>query len=114
MPTYEYYCTACGFEFEEFQSHARDVIEQVRTSKGLFPATSGEAVIHYSSLPWLQFTALSHARSFTFPDSSPKVSFGKMFLEEGRNKMPMSVHAHHALVDGNDVGQYVEKLEAIL
>jgi putative FmdB family regulatory protein len=22
MPTYEYYCTSCGFEFEEFQSIA--------------------------------------------------------------------------------------------
>ena len=26
MPTYEYYCTACGFEFEEFQSIASEPI----------------------------------------------------------------------------------------
>ncbi len=24
MPTYEYFCTECGFEFEEFQSIASD------------------------------------------------------------------------------------------
>jgi len=24
MPTYEYYCTSCGFEFEEFQSIASE------------------------------------------------------------------------------------------
>ena len=26
MPTYEYYCTDCGFEFEEFQSIASEPI----------------------------------------------------------------------------------------
>ena len=26
MPTYEYYCTGCGFEFEEFQSIASEPI----------------------------------------------------------------------------------------
>jgi putative FmdB family regulatory protein len=28
MPTYDYYCTECGFEFEEFQSIASDPIEE--------------------------------------------------------------------------------------
>ena len=27
MPTYEYYCTSCGFEFEEFQSIASEPIQ---------------------------------------------------------------------------------------
>jgi putative FmdB family regulatory protein len=27
MPTYEYYCTACEFEFEEFQSIAAEAIK---------------------------------------------------------------------------------------
>lgn len=27
MPTYEYYCTACAFEFEEFQSIAAEAIK---------------------------------------------------------------------------------------
>ena len=27
MPTYEYYCTACKFEFEEFQSIASEPIQ---------------------------------------------------------------------------------------
>ena len=26
MPTYEYYCSSCGFEFEEFQSIASEPI----------------------------------------------------------------------------------------
>ena len=27
MPTYEYYCTICGFEFEEFKSIASEPIQ---------------------------------------------------------------------------------------
>jgi putative FmdB family regulatory protein len=27
MPTYEYYCTACDFEFEEFQSIAAEPVK---------------------------------------------------------------------------------------
>ena len=27
MPTYEYYCTSCNFEFEEFQSIASEPIQ---------------------------------------------------------------------------------------
>jgi chloramphenicol O-acetyltransferase type A len=30
-------------------------------------------VIHFSAIPWLDFTSLSHARSYTFPDSCPKI-----------------------------------------
>ncbi|MEM7187663.1 MAG: CatA-like O-acetyltransferase [Bacteroidota bacterium] len=101
-------------KFERFQAEARKAIEVVQAEQGLLPAVSGEAVIHYSSLPWLRFTALSHARSFSFPDSAPKISFGKVVQENGRRTMPMSVHVHHGLADGSHVGAYVEKLEAIL
>jgi chloramphenicol O-acetyltransferase type A len=45
--------------------------------------------IHFSAIPWLNFTSLSHARSYTFPDSSPKISFGKMTISEnGKEPCP--------------------------
>ena len=34
MPTYEYYCTSCGFEFEEFQSIASEPINICPKCKG--------------------------------------------------------------------------------
>jgi chloramphenicol O-acetyltransferase type A len=39
---------------------------------------------------------LSHA---AFPDSCPKISFGKMTVSKKRT-MPMSIHVHHGLMDG--------------
>ena len=94
--------------FQEFQIHAKQVIEEIQKSSGLFPAFVGNTVIHFSSLPWIKFTALSHARNYSRPDSSPKISFGKMTEREGKKEMPVSIHVHHALVDGKDVGEYIK------
>jgi chloramphenicol O-acetyltransferase type A len=98
----------------EFLTHAKAEIERVQNSTGLVPAVSGENVIHYSSVPWIRFTSLSHARAFSFKDSSPKISFGKMVEEHGRQTMPMSIHVHHALMDGIHVGQYIDLFEELL
>lgn len=98
----------------EFILAAQIEIEKVQQSKGLIPAISGENVIHFSSIPWLNFTSLSHARSFSFKDSCPKISFGKMTEENGKKKMPVSIHAHHALMDGFDVGQFVDEFQRLM
>ena len=97
-----------------FLQEAAAETERVRAGTGLVPAVSGENVLHCSSMPWLRFTGLSHARSFSFPDSCPKIAFGKMEEADGRRKMPLSVHVHHALMDGYHVGQFIERLQTEL
>ena len=101
-------------DFENFADAAKTTIEEVRNSTGLIPAVSGENVIHYSSVPWINFTGLSHARSFSFKDSCPKISFGKMTEVSGRKQMPVSIHVHHALMDGFHVGQYIDLYQQLL
>lgn len=88
-------------------------IERVKNTPGLFTRTFEMSnLIHFSAIPWVNFTALSHARSFSFPDSCPKISFGKMTVSEnGKRTMPMSVHAHHALMDGFHVGKLIEHFQ---
>lgn len=97
-----------------FSEHAKAIMAEVRSSTGLIPAVSGENVIHYSSIPWLNFTSLSHARSFSFKDSCPKISFGKMMEQNGIKQMPISIHVHHALMDGFHVAQFVERFQELL
>ncbi|MDZ4071283.1 MAG: chloramphenicol acetyltransferase [Sediminibacterium sp.] len=101
-------------DFTSFATSAQMIMEEVRNSTGLIPAVSGENVIHYSSIPWINFTSLSHARSFTFKDSCPKISFGKMTEVNGRKLMPLSIHVHHALMDGFHVGQYIDLYQQLL
>ncbi len=101
-------------DFKEFERNARAEIERVRNTVGLEPASSSENVVHYSSLPWMHFTALSHARSFKHKDSIPKISFGQLTDKDGRKVMPVSIHVHHALMDGYHVGEHIAKFQALL
>jgi chloramphenicol O-acetyltransferase type A len=100
--------------FDEFKIGAQRETESVQQSKGLIPAVAGGNVIHYSSIPWLNFTSLSHARSFSFPDSCPKISFGQMTMQGTIRSMPVSIHVHHALMDGYHVGQFVDRFQELM
>jgi chloramphenicol O-acetyltransferase type A len=98
-----------------FNQNAIEEIERVQQTTGLFTREFSPNVIHFSSLPWISFTSISHARSFTLPDSCPKISFGKMSVEEsGKRSIPFSIHVHHGLVDGYDVGVFVNRLQHLL
>lgn len=100
--------------FEAFAAGAKAEIAQVQNSTGLFPAVSGQDVLHFSSIPWINFTSVSHARAFSFNDSCPKISFGKMTEENGRRQMAVSIHVHHGLMDGYHVGQYIDLFQELL
>lgn len=65
-------------------------------------------------MPWLDFTSVSHARHFKFEDSCPKISFGKMTGEGEDRIMPVSIHVHHALMDGYEVGLFVEEFQQLM
>ena len=101
-------------DFAVFETNATIEMDRVRNSSGLEPAVSGENVIHFSSIPWISFTSLSHARSFAHKDSIPKISFGKMTETNGIRSMPVSVHAHHGLMDGYQVGQFLEHFQGLM
>ena len=103
-------------DFDHFKEIALKEIERIQSTTGLFTRTfENDNVIHFSAIPWLDFTSLSHARSYTFPDSCPKISFGKMKVSEnGKRTMPMSIHVHHGLMDGLHLGQFVDSFQEIM
>ena len=112
-----------GFSFIEFDENLKvfsentiKEIERVRNTTGLFtrefPLVN---LIHFSTIPWINFTSLSHARSFTFPDSCPKITFGKMTIsKKEKRKMAMSIHVHHGLVDGYHVGEFINLFQKLM
>ena len=103
-------------DYTIFEQTAITEIERIQGTTGLFTREfKDDNVIHFSAIPWLNFTSLSHARNMTFPDSCPKISFGKMTLsKKGKRKMPMSIHAHHGLMDAMHVGQMVDYFQEIM
>nr|WP_315151623.1 chloramphenicol acetyltransferase [uncultured Flavobacterium sp.] len=103
-------------DYTIFEQTAKTEIERIQTTTGLFTREfKDDNVIHFSAIPWLDFTSLSHARNMTFPDSCPKISFGKMTLsKKEKREMPMSIHVHHGLMDAMHVGQMVDYFQAII
>jgi len=112
--TFGYSFMLFDLSYETFLLNAKSEIDRVRSSQYLFPERNGMDAIHYSSLPWIRFTSLSHARRFAAKDSVPKISFGKMLDMSGKKDMPCSIHVHHGLVDGKDVGNYFELFQELL
>lgn len=102
------------YQENDFYSGALKEIDRVQQSNDLMPAVSGENVIHFSAIPWIDFTALSHARSFSYHDSSPKISFGKVTEHNERKTMPISIHGHHGLMDGYHVGLFVDRFQELM
>jgi chloramphenicol O-acetyltransferase type A len=97
-----------------FAENVKREIERIQTTTGLFTRDFEENLIHFSALPWINFTSFSHARSFTFADSCPKISFGKMIDNNGQKTMSMSIHVHHGLMDGIVVGEFLECFENLM
>lgn len=99
-------------DIQKFAKVTEKEIARIQNTKGLFTREFSETnLIHFSAIPWVNFTALSHARGYSFPDSCPKISFGKLIDTNGVKTMAIAVHVHHGLVDGYHVGLFLEELE---
>ncbi|MCC5921227.1 MAG: chloramphenicol acetyltransferase [Cyclobacteriaceae bacterium] len=98
-------------DLQKFNEGALAEIDRVVNSKSLFPEVKAENVIHFSSLPWFDFSSVSHARNYKVEDSCPKISVGKVMRKESLSYFNISIHAHHALVDGADIGKFFVGLE---
>jgi chloramphenicol O-acetyltransferase type A len=97
----------------EFVQEASLELDRVRAREDIerYPDAN---LIRYSVLPWFDFTSISHARDLSREDSAPRITFGKMTEIDGRRTMPVSIHAHHALVDGLHVAHFLEKFQQAL
>jgi chloramphenicol O-acetyltransferase len=109
-----------GFGFFEFDTNldvfiqnAEKEIERVKNSDGLsFSENTGRTdLIRYSAVPWFAFSEMKHAVSLGKGDSVPRISTGKLVENDEKYLLPVSVSAHHALMDGRNVAELIEKLE---
>ena len=110
-----------GFSFMKFHSDIQDFakiaqieIERIQITPRLFTREFPENIIHFSAVPWINFTGLTHSRKYTLKDSCPKVSYGKLVEENGKKSMALSVTVHHGLVDGYHIGLFIEALQTEL
>lgn len=109
----------CGYmpynkNIAEFKKLANNEVERVKDERGLKFPYSGEDIIHYSTLPWADFTSVNHARRLDIGRSIPKITFGKLTREGKKMWMPVDIHVSHALMDGFHVGKFIERFQELL
>jgi chloramphenicol O-acetyltransferase type A len=97
-----------------FASRGQAVIADAAARTGLEPARKvSDDIVFHSVLPWLRFTSFTNALPGR-GDSIPRIVFGRCARQGGRMMMPVSVEAHHAVVDGLDVARFVERFSGSL
>jgi chloramphenicol O-acetyltransferase type A len=100
--------------FQRFAAGGAVAMQAARDGTAPLLAEADEhRFIHFTTLPWLHFTSFTHARELHHADI-PKIAFGRVQEEHGRQWMPLALEVHHALVDGADAGDFVTGFEAAL
>jgi len=108
----------CNFEylenFSEFAELAAERIAYVKTHPTLEDEPGQDDLLYMSAVPWVSFTSVMHPLHLQPADSVPRFAWGKFFEEGELTKMPLSVHVHHALMDGIHIGKYYEQVQYYL
>ncbi len=99
--------------FSSFVNDAQQAMQGIKDASGLCfsPELERNDVIHFSVMPWISFTGVTHARQLQKKDSVPKITVGKYFRQDERLMLPLAVYVHHALADAYHVHQFLHALE---
>lgn len=100
-------------DLDLFLERATEEVIEVRTSNRLIRSEIGENVIHFSALPWIGFSHVSHPRRYARRDSIPKITIGKFTRKGDQHLIPVSVHVNHAVADGLHVGMFFDTLQKL-
>jgi len=107
----------CYFEKKDslfaFDTHGKKVLKNHAEQIDFDSNKDSLNLIYASSLPWIKFTSIKHARSIEREKSGiPKFVFGKFYEIINTKKMPFSIEVHHALLDGFHVAKFLEIFQA--
>ncbi len=109
------YCTMpYQSDFSRFAARAQELAQQVKAKPVLEDEPGQDDLLFMTTVPWVSFTSIAHPIHMNPVDSVPRISWGKFFSEGDRLKMPLSIQAHHALMDGFHAGQFYELAQRYL
>lgn len=109
------FCTSNFIEeFKKFKNNTLNEIEKVKNNISIEDEPGRDDLLYITSIPWVSFTNITHPIQMKPVDSIPRISWGKYFEEGDKIMLPLSVQAHHALVDGIHVGLFFNTFQEIL
>lgn len=97
-----------------YEAASRAVADALAKGGGLKLEETDDDRLHFTTIPWVSFTSFSHARNWKREESATKIAFGKFSKDDNRTWLPISVEVHHALMDGLQVGRFLEQMQNAL
>jgi chloramphenicol O-acetyltransferase type A len=107
---------ACTY-MEDFHDFLVGYVEKVAYLKEhptLEEESADDDVLIMTAIPWISFTSFMHPINMHPCDSIPRFAWGKYYKEGERIRMPLSVQAHHAVMDGIHMAKFYEKIQGYL
>ena len=98
-------------DLEAFNRRAEELRRRPRRGGLGVEVDRDRAWLFFSALPRVPFTGLTHAWRDR-DDDEPRVSFGRFAERRGRTFLPVGLQVNHRFVDGEAVGELVERAGA--
>ncbi|MGV4414706.1 CatA-like O-acetyltransferase [Chryseobacterium sp. T1] len=100
-------------DFDTFNNNLQNEILAVQNSTGLRLSNEDLDVnlIRHSTFPWHHFSAILHPSNVNNKECIPRIVFGKFTEKNGRKMLPVSIEAHHALMDGHHIALYLDAFQ---
>lgn len=98
----------------DYMAYAQAQRERARAGASIEEEDDVEGLYFITSVPWL------HYRDFAQPNpgpeaSNPSIAWGKYQADwRGRLMMPVTLSAHHSLVDGINIAAFYQELDKII
>lgn len=106
----------CEVEFqpglEAFVADALVQIAERRRSPSFEDEEGRDDYLFMSAFPWVSFTSVTHPMNYHPHDCAPRITWGRFFEQGGKRLAPLSIQAHHAIVDGVHLGRFFEEVAA--
>ena len=95
-----------------FHAAAEAMMERMRTEPSFEDDPGADDYLFLSTFPWASFTSVTHAMpAAEAADCVPRIVWGKYRQDGAKTLMPLAVQAHHALVDGSELGRYYQLIQ---
>lgn len=106
------YCTLHHhMPLEEYIPYAEAARAQCRRTGSIEEDEDVESMYFISTLPWLHYTALIQPVACG-DESNPRITWGRFEADHrGRLQLPVTLLAHHGLVDGIHIAAFYRNLE---
>ncbi|MCP3960414.1 MAG: hypothetical protein GY719_21425 [bacterium] len=92
-----------------FNDRAREISEEASRGVELEDPEHRNGV-WFTALPKVPFTSFTHATNLP-TDTEPQIAFGKYCEQDGKLLVPVGLQVNHVLVDGNALGELVERAQ---